>query len=272
MKTSEKGVALIKRFEGLKLEAYQDVAGVWTIGYGHTGNDVRPRMRISARDAEKLLRRDLKSREAAVNRLVSVPLSQNEFDALVSFVYNVGIDAFRRSTARRRLNSGDRQGAAEALTWWNKATVGGSKREIPGLTRRRAAEAELFLSSIDRMDASSAPVVESKPMAADGLAPGRRGKIMSPIAQSATVAGGAGAALVTADGGSDGIAVPKHDAGSDTPPTLQSEIAAAPAPSLEKFIQNHEAHIQIALLILIIVSALYILGERLAGWVRRLMA
>ena len=89
MKTSENGVELIKRFEGLELEAYQDIAGIWTIGYGHTGSDVQPGMKISERDAEELLRRDLKPREQAVEGAVKVPLNQNEFDALVSFAYNV---------------------------------------------------------------------------------------------------------------------------------------------------------------------------------------
>ncbi|MHA7871037.1 MAG: lysozyme, partial [Hyphococcus sp.] len=114
MKISESGIALLKRFEGLELEAYQDIAGIWTIGYGHTGN-VQPGQRITEREAEALLRRDLKSREDAVGRAVNVPLNQNEFDALVSFVYNVGANAFRRSTALKRLNRDNRMGAADAL-------------------------------------------------------------------------------------------------------------------------------------------------------------
>ena len=83
---------------------------------------------------EALLRKDLKPREDAARDLTSVKLNQNEFDALVSFIYNVGVDAYRRSTARRRLNRNDRLGAADALTWWNKATVGGVLRQIAGLT------------------------------------------------------------------------------------------------------------------------------------------
>lgn len=148
MKTSENGVNLIKRFEGLELEAYQDIAGIWTIGYGHTGDDVTPGMTITAAQAEAMLRRDLGPREAAVSDAVKVQLNQNEFDALVSFVYNVGAAAFRGSTALGRLNAypSDRIGAAEALTWFNKATVGGVLREVMGLTRRRAAEKELFLT------------------------------------------------------------------------------------------------------------------------------
>lgn len=157
MKTSQAGIDLIKRFEGLELEAYQDIAGIWTIGYGHTGfypDDfvlsglIKEGDRIVEDDAEWLLRHDLVSRERAIDRLVNEPINQNEFDALVSFVYNIGEGNFIKSTARRRLNAGDRVGAAEALTWFNKATVNGVLREVQGLTRRRAAEKALFLTPV----------------------------------------------------------------------------------------------------------------------------
>ena len=145
MKTSENGIGLIKRFEGLELEAYQDIAGIWTIGYGHTGPDVEPGMAITEREAEALLRADLKSREQAVSEAAIVPLTQNRFDALVSLVYNIGAEAFAGSTLLRRINVGEGDDAiAEAWRWWNKATVNGVKREVLGLTRRRAAEIELF--------------------------------------------------------------------------------------------------------------------------------
>lgn len=195
MRTSENGVDLIKRFEGLELQAYQDIAGIWTIGYGHTGPDVEPGMRISERDAEELLKNDLRPREEAVARLVSVSLNQNEFDALVSFVYNVGIEAFRKSTARKRLNANNRIGAAEALTWWNKATVSGVLREVNGLTRRRASERGLFLSPT-----TAAPVADNKQLQENTRItpfedPPRRGNIAeSRSIQGATVAGGAGVA------------------------------------------------------------------------------
>lgn len=147
MKTSDAGVALIKKFEGLELESYQDIAGVWSIGYGHTETAAADQV-VTEAEAEALLLRDLGARERSVADLVSVPLNQNEFDALVSFIYNVGANAFKGSTARKRLNRGDRIGAAEALTWWNKATVDGVLREVNGLTRRRAAERELFLRPV----------------------------------------------------------------------------------------------------------------------------
>lgn len=195
MKVSESGVALLKRFEGLELEAYQDIAGIWTIGYGHTGSDVQPGMRITEREAEALLRRDLKPREDAVEQLSSVPLNQNEFDALVSFVYNVGIDAFRRSTARRRLNKNDRIGAAEALTWWNKATVGGVLREVLGLTRRRAAERALFLTPVNPPIVREPENLDDNSRVTPVEDPPRRGSVAeSRTVQGATIAGGAGAA------------------------------------------------------------------------------
>ena len=147
MKTGARGIGLIKQFEGLELEAYQDIAGVWTIGYGHTGPEVGPGLVISEFDAERLLREDLVKREGVVNLHVSVQINQNEFDALVSFEYNTG--GLRGSTALKRLNKGDRIGAAEALQWWNKVTVNGRLIEVAGLTRRRAAEAALFLAPIE---------------------------------------------------------------------------------------------------------------------------
>lgn len=145
-RTSARGIALIKRFEGLRLRAYKDVAGVWTIGYGHTGPDARAGSAITSARAEALLRRDLRRFEAAVARLVTVPIGQARRDALVSLAFNIGIGAFGRSTALRRLNAGDPDGAAEAMRWWNKATVAGRKVVVRGLTRRRAAETALFLS------------------------------------------------------------------------------------------------------------------------------
>lgn len=198
MKTSARGIELIKQFEGLELEAYQDIAGIWTIGYGHTGPDVEPGMRISEKEAEALLRRDLTPRENAVDNLTSVPLNQNEFDALVSFVYNVGIQAYRGSTARRRLNKKDRMGAADALTWWNKATVGGVLREVQGLTRRRAAERALFLTPVNpplvRADENLDENTRATPVEDS---PRRNNPAESRTVQGATVAGGAGVAAST---------------------------------------------------------------------------
>lgn len=135
-----KGLQLLKAFEGLELQAYQDAVGVWTIGYGTTSG-VRPGMVISAAQAEELLKRDLDRFERAVDELVTVPLTDDQFSALVTFVYNVGEGALESSTLLRWLNQRDYRGAADQLLRWDKA--GG--RALAGLTRRRKAERALFL-------------------------------------------------------------------------------------------------------------------------------
>lgn len=197
MKISEAGIHLIKMFEGLELQSYQDIAGVWTIGYGHT-ETAGPNQKINEREAEELLRRDLGPRERAVEQLVSVPLNQNEFDALVSFVFNVGADAFKNSTARKRLNRNDRMGAAEAITWWNKATVRGVLREVRGLTRRRAAERALFLTPANPPIVNRPDVVaENSRLTPTEESPRRENLGESRTVQGAAVAGGAGAAAST---------------------------------------------------------------------------
>ena len=146
MQTSEKGIALIKQFEGCKLTAYQDSVGVWTIGYGWTqpvdGKPIRAGMTIKQETAERLLKTGLVSYESDVSRLVKVGLTQGQFDALVSFTYNLGARALSTSTLLRKLNAGDYAGAADEFLRWNKA--GG--KVLNGLTRRREAERALFLS------------------------------------------------------------------------------------------------------------------------------
>lgn len=142
MKTSMKGRDLIRKFEGEKLKAYQCSAGVWTIGVGHTGPDVKPGMVITLDRSDELLRSDLARFESAVSRLVKVALSQCQFDALVSFAFNVGEGALGKSTLLRMVNAGDMAGAASEFSKWNRA--GG--KVVAGLTTRRAAERDLFKS------------------------------------------------------------------------------------------------------------------------------
>lgn len=146
MQTSEKGIALIKQFEGCKLTAYMDSVGVWTIGYGWTqpvdGKPIRAGMTIKQETAERLLKTGLVSYESDVSRLVKVGLTQGQFDALVSFTYNLGARSLSTSTLLRKLNAGDYAGAADEFLRWNKA--GG--KVLNGLTRRREAERALFLS------------------------------------------------------------------------------------------------------------------------------
>lgn len=146
MQTSNKGIALIKEFEGCKLTAYQDSVGVWTIGYGWTqpvnGKPIRSGMTIKQETAERLLKTGLVSYESDVSRLVKVGLTQGQFDALVSFTYNLGARSLSTSTLLRKLNAGDYAGAADEFLRWNKA--GG--KVLNGLTRRREAERSLFLT------------------------------------------------------------------------------------------------------------------------------
>lgn len=144
MNTSQAGIDLIKNFEQLRLAAYRDAGGVPTIGYGSTRN-VRMGMRINAALADARLRTDLGDAEATVNRLVTVPLSQPQFDALVSLTFNIGGGAFAKSTLLRRLNAGDYASAALEFGRWVKD--GG--RPLRGLVRRRAAEQALFTSPAD---------------------------------------------------------------------------------------------------------------------------
>ena len=139
MKVSERGLDLIRKFEGLRLEAYQCSAGKWTIGYGHTAG-VYEGMVITEDQANDLLWGDVRVAERCVNGAVQVPLTQGEFDALVSFVFNLGCGAFRGSTLLRALNDSDYDKCASELLRWNKA--GG--RVLPGLVARREAEKERF--------------------------------------------------------------------------------------------------------------------------------
>ena len=145
MNIGNRGLHLIKSFEGLRLEAYMPTPhDVPTIGYGHT-QGVKLGTEITITQATAFLRDDLAWVERAVNGMVSVPLNQNQYDALCSFVYNLGAANFGSSTLLRMLNAGDYQGAADQLPRWNKQ----KRKVLLGLTRRRAAERALFLSVAD---------------------------------------------------------------------------------------------------------------------------
>jgi GH24 family phage-related lysozyme (muramidase)/LysM repeat protein len=136
---SQKGIDLIKSFEGLRTRAYRDPVGVWTIGYGHTGG-VKPGQVISRERAEQLLRADTAWAQAAVRRSVKVPLTQGQFDALTSFTFNLGAGALASSTLVKKLNARDYAGAQKEFGRWVHA--GGEV--LQGLVRRRAAEAKMF--------------------------------------------------------------------------------------------------------------------------------
>lgn len=144
--TSAAGRAAIAKREGNKLTAYRDSVGILTIGVGHTSAGapaVTAGMRITAEESDAILSRDLAQFEAAVRNAVKVPIEQHEMDALVSIAFNIGGSAFGKSTLVRKLNAGDRAGAANAFLSWDKA--GG--RTLPGLTTRRKAERLQFLGA-----------------------------------------------------------------------------------------------------------------------------
>ena len=141
MKTSRKGIDFIASHEGLRLNAYLCPAGVWTIGYGHT-KGVREEQRITKAEAEAVLKRDVVDVENAVNKALS-NLNQNQFDALVSFVFNVGVGNFESSTLlkKAKANPNDTAIRIEFAKWrYSKG------KELPGLVRRRAEEADLYFS------------------------------------------------------------------------------------------------------------------------------
>jgi len=140
MRISPAGIALIKEFEGCSLSAYQCSAGVWTIGYGSTRPVVKPGDVISREEAEARLRNDLSHFEAGVAALIS-QAEQREFDALVSLAFNIGLQAFTRSTVRRQHNAGNKQHAADAFLMWDKV----QRRVVRGLQRRRRAERAHYL-------------------------------------------------------------------------------------------------------------------------------
>lgn len=144
MRTSKNGVAMIKRFEGFSSAPYRDVAGFNTIGYGHCIRQGEIFERISEPQAEALLAADLKTAEDCLCRLVKVRLSQNQFDALASFIYNVGAKAFENSTLLKLLNRGEHRLAATEFERWVYA---GGKRH-PGLISRRKSEKDMFYQDV----------------------------------------------------------------------------------------------------------------------------
>jgi lysozyme len=158
MNISDNGLNLIKDFEGIRLSAYPDSSGVWTIGYGST-QGVHPGMVISLAQADQMLRNEISTDESYVTAVVNVDIAQSMFDAMVSFTYNIGQGNFQKSSVLRLVNIGDFISAANAFLLWNKA--GGII--VPGLTRRRQAERKLFLQGVASLQSgfvAASPVVE----------------------------------------------------------------------------------------------------------------
>lgn len=142
MNISEKGIKLIKDFEGCSLNAYKCPANVWTIGYGHTGANVHRGMKITQKEADNMLKQDLTVHCNNVSKLVQVPLNQNQFDALVSLEFNIGYGAFKNSTLLKLLNQKRYHEASSQFDRW----VYAGKTKLAGLIRRRNSEKQLFLS------------------------------------------------------------------------------------------------------------------------------
>lgn len=154
-KFSKKCVELVQKFEGLYLRSYRDSTGKWTIGWGTTsdggtGFKVRSGQEITRDKAEELLILELEYKAAIMDRMVRVPLTQNQYDGLLSFVYNIGTTKFKNSTLLKKLNRGDYNGAGSQMLRWVKAKKAetGLQVELRGLVRRRKAESELFLHGI----------------------------------------------------------------------------------------------------------------------------
>jgi lysozyme len=144
MKISQRGIDLIKEFEGFSATPYECPGGIFTIGYGHTHGVSADSPPITKKEAETLLRDDVCRAENAVLQMIDVPLNENQFAALVSLVFNIGAAAFAGSTLRRFLNAADYAGAAVQFDRW----VHAKGVKLAGLTRRRAAERALFEEEI----------------------------------------------------------------------------------------------------------------------------
>jgi len=156
-------VDLVKKWEGFKADAYLDPVGIWTIGYGTTaaaGLGIAPHagMKITEAEAERLLLRGLEKFAAEIRPAITAPVNENEFGAFVSLAYNIGPGAFKRSSALRHFNAGDKPRAAQAMKAWNKARVNGVLQVMRGLTNRREEEVRLFLTPVEPATPAPPPV------------------------------------------------------------------------------------------------------------------
>lgn len=142
MRTNSAGIGIIRKFEGLRQDAYLCPANVWTIGYGHTGSEVIPGLHWTIMQCEKGLLRDLESFEKGVVALLLVPVTSNQFSALISFAYNLGLGSLKSSTLLKLLNKKEYNSAALEFPKWVK----GGGKVLPGLVARREAEQKLFRS------------------------------------------------------------------------------------------------------------------------------
>tara|TARA_R110000787_G_scaffold579_10_gene2112 strand:- start:2032 stop:2739 length:708 start_codon:yes stop_codon:yes gene_type:complete len=160
MQVSETGLNLVKRFEGLSTMAYRCPAGVLTIGYGHTSG-VSEGDTLTEEACTELLKDELRLYANLVLACITVPLTQHQLDALTSFTFNVGIGAFKSSTALRKINASDFDAVPAELLRWDKATVGGELTVLKGLVRRRTAEAALFAMDETLADDGGKPMAQN---------------------------------------------------------------------------------------------------------------
>lgn len=168
MKTSDAGLLLIKQFESVKLKAYKCPAGVWTIGVGHTSAagppKVSPGMVISPQEADRILRADVADIDNDMSWLIKVELTQNQWDAIASWTFNCGVGALQKSTLLKRINAKQFDKVPAELMKWTK----GGGKELPGLVRRRRAEAKLWRDidesvPIDHEESRATPEIPSPP-------------------------------------------------------------------------------------------------------------
>ena len=205
MRMTEEGLALIKRFEGYRGKAYRDATGIWTIGYGHTSMAGAPAvaggLEITREQASEILARDVATFTRDVKASLRVELSDRQFSALVSFAYNVGTGNFRGSSVLKAVNAGDLDAVPRRLQLWTKA--GG--RVLPGLVKRRAAEAQMFLDA-SSIDGPPPPVekLDGKPLhksttslaAVVSALAGIASTLLGTARETAGVFGGGGMAIV----------------------------------------------------------------------------
>lgn len=170
MRVNQAGRDLIAEFEGQRLTAYRCPAGIWTIGIGSTQPPVSPGQQITVDQMWERFDHDIAIFETGVlAALAGAPTTQNQFNAMVSLAFNIGLGGFRTSSVLRAHKAGNTSAAANAFSLWNKATVDGRLVEVPGLTRRRAAEAALYLALGDdgsAVTASTMPQEVAKPASA----------------------------------------------------------------------------------------------------------
>jgi lysozyme len=200
LRTTRLGLSLVKEFEGLRLSAYKCPAGVWTIGYGHTtaagGPAVKPGMKITKAQAEKILADDIDRFEDQVERILGAKgqkLTAHQFDALVSLAFNIGLGAFGKSTLVRKIKSGDLAAVPSQIMRWNKV----KGKELSGLTRRRRAECALWRNDDEDAERYTDAKFGPMPQAVDEPEP-PKSMIESKTGGAAVVAG-AGTAAATAE-------------------------------------------------------------------------